>query len=135
MSRRFSAEQAEESLRLVGRFIGERPPLMRAQATAFLLLVDALALGRFLRPFRALDRRRQERLLRRLFDSPVPLLRKGFWGLNTLAKLGVYGQPSTYVAIGYQPSSATPVAPAPSLAPASSSEAAPSLTPTRPGAP
>ena len=41
-------------------------------------------------------------MLTLLFEAPVPLLRKGFWGLNTLVKLSVFGQPSVYPDIRYQ---------------------------------
>ena len=44
----------------------------------------------------------QDALLSSLFGARVPLLRKGFWGLNALARLGVYGQTSLHAEIGYR---------------------------------
>jgi hypothetical protein len=52
--------------------------------------------------FRNLNEQAQEKVMNFFFDSPIGLFRKGFWGLNTLCKLGVYSQQSIYADIGYR---------------------------------
>ncbi|MCC7441018.1 MAG: hypothetical protein IT285_05275 [Bdellovibrionales bacterium] len=75
---------------------------MRAKFKVFLLFLDLAARVRFLRSFPGLAENQRERLLRALFNSRFPILRKGFWGLNTLTRLGLYGQESVYPQIGYR---------------------------------
>lgn len=87
---------------IVERALAERPPRMRRQLVAFIRLIDALALARHRRRFRSLDAVRRARLLESLQDSPVLLLRRGFWGLRTLVYMGWYAQPDTARALGYQ---------------------------------
>lgn len=87
---------------IVERALGERPPRMRRQLVAFIRLIDGLAIARHRRRFRSLDATRRIRLLEILQDSPVLLLRRGFWGLRTLVYMGWYAQPETARRIGYQ---------------------------------
>jgi hypothetical protein len=74
----------------------------RRKLALFLFAIDVTSLFVGLRPFRRLSGARQRRILAWLFDSPVGLLRRGLWGVNTLAKLGVYGQTELYDEIGYR---------------------------------
>lgn len=87
---------------IVERALSERPPRMRRQLVLFIRLIDALAIARHRRRFRSLDQERRVRLLESLQDSPVLLLRRGFWGLRTLVFMGWYAQPDTARRIGYQ---------------------------------
>lgn len=87
---------------IVEHALAERPPRMRRQLVVFIRLIDALALARHRRRFRSLDADRRTRLLARFQDSPVLLLRRGFWGLRTLIYMGWYAQPDTARRIGYQ---------------------------------
>lgn len=96
------AAQRAESLRLVATFVAQLSASSRRKLALFLVVIDVLALLRGGRTFRRLAVEDQEALLRNLFDHPIGLLRKGFWGLNTLAKLSVYGQTSLYEDIGYR---------------------------------
>lgn len=82
--------------------LARRPPRMRRQLVVFIRLIDALALLRHLRRFRALEADARAGLLARLQDSPVLLFRRGFWGLRTLVYMGWYAQPSTAERIGYR---------------------------------
>lgn len=101
-SQTLSTEEREAGLVLVNTLVGRMPQANQKKLRMFLLLIDLMSYIFMLRPFRKLPVVVQLRLLWFLFDGPVPLLRKGFWGLNSLAKLSVYGQPSIYPQIGYQ---------------------------------
>ena len=101
-SRAFTPEQRDASIRIVNHMMAARPRGVQRQLLALFLLIEALAFLTGGTGFPELDPGRQERVLALLFDAPAPLLRKGFWGLNTLVKLSVYGQPSVYPAIGYE---------------------------------
>jgi hypothetical protein len=46
------------------------------------------------------------RCLLRFQDSPILLLRRGFWGLRTLAFMGYYGRAEAAAGIGYAASAA-----------------------------
>lgn len=86
---------------IVERALADRPARMRRQLVAFMRLIDGLALARHGRRFRSLEAVARQRLLERLQDSRVLLLRRGFWGLRTLVYMGWYAQPSTAEALGY----------------------------------
>src|SRR5262249_38425099 len=101
-SARFTPSERAASRELVDQFLARQPEKTRRKLALFLVVIDVLSLLRGLRPFRRLPAPRQARLLAWLFDSPVGLLRKGFWGLNTLARLGVYGQTAIYPEIAYR---------------------------------
>lgn len=101
-SAEFSEEQAQESLRLVTRFLEDKPSGVRFKLVLFLIYIDALSLMRGAKVFPTLAAEEQRLILTGLFDSRVSLIRKGFWGLNTLARLGVYGQSSVYASLNYR---------------------------------
>ncbi len=101
MSRGFSIAQKEESRGLVNELLETQPRKNRIRLALFLHLIDTVAVAAGLRLFRFLSVPEQKKVLNFFFNCPVPLLRKGFWGLNTLAKLGVYGQASVYPRIRY----------------------------------
>lgn len=98
----FSAEERNASRMLVNTLVSRMPEANRKKLGVFLLLIDIVSLVMGWRPFRRLPPAKQDRVLAFLFDAPVGLLRKGFWGVNTLAKLGVYGQTTLYDEIGYR---------------------------------
>jgi hypothetical protein len=98
----FSDGERSASRDLVDDFLGRQPTATRRKLALFLFVIDLLSLFSGLRPFRRLSPSRQDRLLRWLFDCPVGLLRKGFWGLNTVARLGVYGQATLHAEIHYR---------------------------------
>ena len=87
---------------IVEHVLAARPARMRRQLVAFIRLIDAHALVRHRRRFRSLDASERVRVLDRLQDSPILLLRRGFWGLRTLVYMGWYAQPETARLIGYQ---------------------------------
>ncbi len=98
----FSEAQRTESRRLVNQLVGNMPAANQRKLGLFLAIIDLLSMFFGLRAFRRLSPVKQKAVLVWLFDSPVGLLRKGFWGLNTVARMGVYGQPGLYDEIGYK---------------------------------
>lgn len=79
-----------------------RPARLRRQLGLLLRLIAIVPVARYGRPFARLDAGRRSRVLGRLQDSPVFLLRRGFWGLRTLALMGYYARPSAAREIGYR---------------------------------
>src|SRR5437867_271128 len=67
--------------------LAQRPPALRRQLGALLGLVQWLPALRYGRPFTALDAARRARVLAALERAPTLLLRRGIWGLRTLALL------------------------------------------------
>ena len=87
---------------IVADALAARPPRVRRQLLLFVRLLDWMALVRHGRRFGSLDQRARVRLLARVQDAPLLLLRRGFWGLRTLIYMGWYAQPGTAAGIGYR---------------------------------
>ncbi|RMF12840.1 MAG: hypothetical protein D6761_12075, partial [Candidatus Dadabacteria bacterium] len=94
-------EQHELGLELAETLLMDMAPAKRRKLTLFFVVINMLALLRFGRTTTSLPTEQRARLCRFLFDNPVGLLRKGFWGVNTLARLSVYGQPELAPHFGY----------------------------------
>lgn len=90
----------------VERALGDRPPAMRRQLVLFLRILDLLARLRHGRPLTGLTPAQCTRLLEGLSRSPLLLIRRGVWGLRTLAQMGYYTQSEVHAAIGYRASAA-----------------------------
>ncbi|HEY6784167.1 MAG TPA: gluconate 2-dehydrogenase subunit 3 family protein [Gemmatimonadales bacterium] len=88
--------------RIVTRAIAGRPPRMRRQLALFMRVIEWLPLLRYGQPFSKLNLHRRQRFLESLQDSPLLLIRRGFWGLRTLILMGYYTQASTLGIIGYR---------------------------------
>jgi hypothetical protein len=86
----------------VQRALAGRPPALRRQLRLLLRMVQWLPVARFGRRFTALDPDRRTQVLAALQDAPVLLLRRGVWGLRTLALMGYYARPQAAAAIGYR---------------------------------
>ena len=100
-SRDLNWSQREHGRELVNQLLAIMSAADRRALAQYLLAIDVFSLLYGLRPFQSLSETKQAALLGWLFDCPIPLLRKGFWGLNSLAKLSVYGQPSLGDNFGY----------------------------------
>ena len=100
-SRTFTEDQVRASLAIVDTLLEDQPAALKRQLLAFVVLIEALAFLAGAGRFRELGRARQDQVLDWLFAAPVPLLRKGFWGLNTLVKASVFCQPSVHPSIRY----------------------------------
>lgn len=101
-SQKFDSEQERLSLEIVDNILSKQPAGIQRQFALFLFVIDVVSFGLGFRSFAKLSAKKQNLVMNLFFDSPVGLLRKGFWGLNTLAKMSVYGQSSLYGEIKYQ---------------------------------
>jgi hypothetical protein len=82
--------------------LAKRPPAVRRQLALFVRILDALPLLRWGRRFHALGAARRARFLDAMQYSPIPLLRRGVWGLRTLVFLGYYARPEVQATLGYR---------------------------------
>lgn len=78
-----------------------RPPALRRQLRLLLRMVRWLPVLRWGRTFASLSLDARRRFLALLQDAPVLLLRRGFWGVRTLAFLGYYGRREVHRELGY----------------------------------
>lgn len=101
-SRQFTDKQRQESLLMVNDFLTTKGPSVRSQFFTFLVFIDAISILSGLHCFRNLKESKQNKVMKWFFNCPISLFRKGFWGLNTLAKMGVYSQEDFYDEIGYK---------------------------------
>lgn len=102
LAQELNLEQRQAAQRLVAHFLAEKPKGLKRRLALFLALIDLVSLFMGGRVFARLPATRQDRVLNFFYHSRFSLLRKGFWGLNTLAKLSVYGQESIYPRLHYQ---------------------------------
>lgn len=103
-SRAFDSEAWSRGEALAGRLVAARPTAIRRQILLFLRVVDLLPLLRWGRRFRSLSPQRRLAVLRRLERAPLLVVRRGVWGIRTLAWMAVYGQGPVQEAVGYRPS-------------------------------
>ncbi len=82
----------------------QRTAHQRRQLALFLRVLSVLAIARGGRGFAALPPARRHALLARLAASRLLLLRRGAWGVKTLALMGYYGRAAAAVEIGYRAS-------------------------------
>jgi hypothetical protein len=87
---------------IVEQALAIRPPAVRRQLGVFLRLIEFLPTARFGRRFSRLDAAARTRVLAWLQDSPLLLVRRGFWGVRTLVLMGYYARPAAARAIGYR---------------------------------
>jgi hypothetical protein len=87
--------------RVVEETLGARPRNLQRQVRLLLRGIQWLPVLGYGRTFTALDPARRAHFLSTLQDHPVQLIRKGFFGLRTLALLGYYGRSEAAGAIGY----------------------------------
>ncbi len=89
---------------IIDQALQDRPPPLRRK---FIFFLSALRWTPVFRHGVPLDSLRGEALNAALDwfqDCPLPLVRKGFWGLKTLIFMGYYGRPEVGEAIHYTPS-------------------------------
>ena len=77
---------------IIERALASRPPALRRQLRLFIRALEWLPFLYYGKRFTALDPVRRSRFLQRMQDSPLLLVRRGFWGLRTLMLLGYYGR-------------------------------------------
>ncbi len=98
----FDARAWSEAEAVVAEGLAERPAKMIAQVRLFLRVLDLLALLRHARRLRSLPPEKTLGLLGALERSPLLLLRRGVWGVRTLAFMGAHTQPDVADALGYR---------------------------------
>lgn len=101
-SKTFNEIQRKESTEIINDFIATKPDIIAHKITLFFVLIDLFSVLLNFKTFTNLSIEKKEKLMHFLFDNNIPILRKGFWGINTLCKLGVYSQSSIYPDIGYK---------------------------------
>jgi hypothetical protein len=88
----------------IAQALSKRPPAVRRQLALFVRILDALPVLRWGRRFHTLGAARRARFLDAMQYSPIPLFRRGVWGLRTLIFLGYYARPDVQTTIGYRAS-------------------------------
>lgn len=91
---------------IVARALAPRPAAVRRQLALFMRLLDVVALVSRGRAFARLSPPERFALLDAMAHSRLLLLRRGVWGVRTLALMGVYARPEAAQAIGYRASPA-----------------------------
>src|SRR5688572_31850896 len=86
----------------ITQVLAKRPPAARRELTLLVRILDALPLFRWGRRFHALGAARRARFLDAMQYSPIPLVRRGVWGLRTLIFLGYYARPEAQTSLGYR---------------------------------
>ncbi len=87
---------------LVEKAVRERPPAVGRQLVLLIRAIQILPILRWGRPFTRLGASERTRFLTSLQNAPLLLLRRGFWGVRTLAYLGFYARPEAGQEIGYR---------------------------------
>jgi hypothetical protein len=91
---------------IIARAIAARPAGIRRQLALFVRALDLVSLVRHGRVLRAVSTAERTRLLDSLARSRLLALRRGVWGVRTLAFMGFYARPEAARAIGYRASPA-----------------------------
>ena len=100
-SQKFNDVQKQDSIKLVNDFVGKMPAATQRKLSLFFKVINLISVATGSHLFQNLSSEKRTKVMHLFFDSPVGLLRKGFWGVSTLVKLSVFGQPSLYTDIGY----------------------------------
>jgi len=101
-SKTFNREEKEHSIELVNSVLKQQSDSAKLKLTLFITIIEITGFVFHGKAFKNLTNDKKTLVLHKFFDSPISLFRKGFWGLNTLARLGVYGQKQRHENIGYQ---------------------------------
>jgi hypothetical protein len=91
-----------EAEAIVEQFLATRPAAVRRQLALLIRLLDFLSLVRYGRRIASLDAGRRLPFLESLQNAPILLLRRGIWGVRTLAFMGYYARPEAAALIGYR---------------------------------
>jgi len=97
-----SAEAWDEGEALAEGMLAGRPAAVQRQVRLLIRALDVLSFLRRGRRLARLDPEARTRLLTSLQDSRLLLVRRGVWGLRTLAFLIYYGRDEGRTAVGYR---------------------------------
>lgn len=101
-ARELDEEQWERLEAVVEDALSARPPSLRRQLRLLLRALEWGPVIRWGRRFTSLSLDARRRVLEILQDAPLLALRRGFWGLRTLAFMGFYGRAEARRSIGYR---------------------------------
>jgi hypothetical protein len=101
-----SETEWDEAAAIIDRALAGRPAGVRRQISLFFGLLDLLSLVRHGHAVPSLSVEQRRQLLERLERSRLLLLRRGVWGLRTLAFMGYYARPAAATALGYRATAA-----------------------------
>ena len=99
---RLDEQEWAEVRSLMEEALASRPDGLARRLRVFVRALHWLPLVTSGRSFGALDAPGRERVLQRVQDSRLSLVRRGFWGLRTLVLLGYYGRAAAAAEIGYR---------------------------------
>lgn len=102
-ARRLDDGDWREIRRIVEAALAARQPELAPQLRALVRLLKWLPVLRYGRTFQGLGPGARARFLEWVQDSPLLLLRRGFWGLRALVLVGYYARPAAAAEIGYAP--------------------------------
>lgn len=103
--KKYNAQQRKETIQEVESFLKEKSPLIKLKIALFLAIIEIVSMLRFHSRVHKLSDQNGVTLLNSFCNSPIPIMRKGFWGISTLAKLSVYSLDYVQKDLGYvQPS-------------------------------
>ena len=91
----------ERFFRIVESGLRGRPPAVQRQVAQLVRALDWLSLIRHGRRLAKLEPDRRHRFMESLQRSRVLLLRRGLWGLRSLAFMGYYARPEIQAELGY----------------------------------
>ena len=101
-----SDDEWRNAAAIIARAIAVRPAAVRRQLGVFVRALDLVAFVRHGRSLRGLSAAQQTTLLETLSRSRVLAVRRGVWGVRTLAFMGYYARAEAARAIGYRASTA-----------------------------
>jgi hypothetical protein len=87
---------------IVEEALAVRPSGVRRQLVLFLRLLEVVALLRHGRRLRSMSAERARAFLGSLERSRLLAVRRGVWGVRTLAFMGFYGRPAFRAQVGYR---------------------------------
>jgi len=100
-TRELALDERQQLLDTIEAQLQKRPVTIQRKFKLFLCVLRWSTLPRHLTRLDKLPAEAQDAALRRFQNSPIVLLRKGFWGLKTLLHLGYYCLPATASRVRY----------------------------------
>jgi hypothetical protein len=99
---RLTEQEWAEAQAIIDHALAQRPHRIRRQVRLLLRSIDMLAWLRRGRRLHRMPLDARTRFLRSIENSPILLIRRGFWGVRTLVLMGYYARPEAAAAIGYR---------------------------------
>lgn len=90
--------------RIADDALAARPPAVHRQLRTFIRVLSVLPILRYRSTLQRLSLADRTRFLESVERSPLPILRRGLWGLRTLVFMGFYAREGVAAALGYRAS-------------------------------